>query len=61
MTASVRLFLRRAGAVIFPPLPAFYIRPQSIDDIINQTVGRILDSMGIHVEGFERWAGGLRG
>jgi len=52
------LSLRRAGAVIFPPVPAFYIRPESIDDLINQTVGRILDSMDIHIEGgFERWQG----
>lgn len=38
------LFLRRAGAIIFPPLPAYYIRPQSVDDLVNQTVGRLLDS-----------------
>lgn len=47
--------------MIFPPLPAYYIRPTCVDDLINQTVGRILDSMGVHVEGFERWAGSLKG
>ncbi|KAM0752321.1 putative Phenylacrylic acid decarboxylase, partial [Meredithblackwellia eburnea MCA 4105] len=38
------LFLRRAGAIIFPPLPAYYIRPESVEDLTNQTVGRMLDS-----------------
>jgi 4-hydroxy-3-polyprenylbenzoate decarboxylase len=51
------LFLRRAGAVIFPPVPAFYTRPASLDDMVNQTAGRILDSMGMHINGFERWDG----
>lgn len=50
-------FLQRAGATIFPPVPAFYTRPKSIEDIIDQSVGRMLDSLGIHVEGFERWEG----
>ncbi|KGB76258.1 phenylacrylic acid decarboxylase [Cryptococcus deuterogattii 99/473] len=53
------LFLRRAGAIIFPPVPAYYIRPQTIDDLTNQTVGRILDSMGLHTTGFARWAENL--
>lgn len=51
------LFLRRAGAVIFPPVPAFYTRPRSLDDVVNQSVGRMLDSMGIYTDGFERWHG----
>ncbi|TPX08040.1 uncharacterized protein E0L32_010240 [Thyridium curvatum] len=51
------LHLRRAGAVIFPPVPAFYTRPKSLDDIITQSVGRMLDSFGIHTDGFERWDG----
>ncbi|KAM0247225.1 hypothetical protein ACHAQJ_009933 [Trichoderma viride] len=51
------LSLRRAGAVIFPPVPAFYTRPQSLDDVVMQSVGRILDSVGIHIDGFERWNG----
>ncbi|BGP47496.1 phenylacrylic acid decarboxylase [Rhodotorula kratochvilovae] len=54
------LFLRRAGAIIFPPLPAYYIKPESVDDLVNQTVGRMLDSMGIHTTGFARWSGGNR-
>ena len=51
------LFLRRSGAVIFPPVPAFYTRPKTIDDLINQTAGRMLDSLGIFTDGFPRWEG----
>ncbi|KAF1360979.1 Phenylacrylic acid decarboxylase [Lizonia empirigonia] len=55
------LALRRAGAVIFPPMPAFYTQPKSLDDVINQSVGRMLDSMGIFTDMFPRWAGFERG
>lgn len=48
--------LTRMGAVIFPPVPAFYHRPQTLDDIINQTVGRILDQFGFDLDLFERWS-----
>ncbi|KAH7110391.1 flavoprotein, partial [Dactylonectria estremocensis] len=51
------LSLRRAGAVIFPPVPAFYTKPKSLDDLINQTAGRMLDSLGIFTGGFPRWKG----
>ncbi|KAF7520537.1 hypothetical protein G7054_g12742 [Neopestalotiopsis clavispora] len=51
------LYLRRAGAVIFPPVPAFYTRPTSLDDVVDQSVGRMLDAMGIHIDNFERWQG----
>ena len=44
-----------AGAVILPPVPAFYHRPRTIDDVIAQTVGKILDQFGIQHELFERW------
>lgn len=43
------------GACILPPIPAFYHRPASIDDIIDQTVGRIFDHFGIEHDLFERW------
>ncbi|KAK1921496.1 flavoprotein family [Papiliotrema laurentii] len=49
------LAMRRAGAVIFPPVPAYYIRPKSLQDLTDQTVGRMLDAFGIHTTGFERW------
>ena len=47
--------LTRMGAVIFPPVPAFYHRPKTLDDIINQTVARILDQFEIETDMFSRW------
>jgi 4-hydroxy-3-polyprenylbenzoate decarboxylase len=47
--------LTRIGAMIFPPVPAFYHRPKTLDDIINQTVTRILDQFDIDVKLFHRW------
>jgi 4-hydroxy-3-polyprenylbenzoate decarboxylase len=48
------------GAFVAPPLPAFYHRPQTIDDIINQTVNRVLDLVDIRLpeDLFRRWQGG---
>ncbi|HTM07420.1 MAG TPA: UbiX family flavin prenyltransferase [Verrucomicrobiae bacterium] len=48
--------LTRMGAIIFPPVPAFYHRPKTLDDVINQTVTRILDQFDIDVTLFERWS-----
>ncbi len=53
--------LAEVGAIIQPPLPAFYHRPKTLDDIINHTVGRVLDQFGIHHNLFERWAGIRKG
>jgi flavin prenyltransferase len=52
--------LTEMGAILVPPMPAFYHRPSSVDDIVNQTVGRLLDLLGITPaeELFERWRGG---
>jgi 4-hydroxy-3-polyprenylbenzoate decarboxylase len=47
--------LTRIGAVIFPPVPAFYHRPKTLDDVINQTVTRILDQFDIDISLFHRW------
>ena len=43
------------GAVILPPMPAFYHDPKTVDDIINQTVGKILDQFRIEHSLFKRW------
>jgi len=48
------------GAVIVPPMPAFYNDPQSVDDIINHTVGRLLDLFGIDSGLVKRWQGAGR-
>jgi 4-hydroxy-3-polyprenylbenzoate decarboxylase len=45
------------GGVVFPPVPAFYARPTSIDEMVDQTVGRILDRLGIDNQLVKRWAG----
>jgi 4-hydroxy-3-polyprenylbenzoate decarboxylase len=47
------------GAIIMPPVPAFYHRPQSLDDVINQTVNRVLDQFNIELPAdlFTRWQG----
>lgn len=45
------------GAVILPPVPAFYHRPQTIDDIIRQSIGKALDLFGIEHDLFRRWQG----
>ena len=47
--------LTRMGAIIFPPVPAFYHRPKTLNDVINQTVTRILDQFDIDVKLFHRW------
>jgi len=49
--------LAELGAVIFPPVPAFYHRPKTLDDIVNHTVGRILDRLGIPQELVREWTG----
>jgi 4-hydroxy-3-polyprenylbenzoate decarboxylase len=44
-----------AGGMIFPPMPAFYTRPQTLEDIINHTVGRVLDQFGFDPDWLNRW------
>lgn len=50
------LKLSRMGVVICPPVPGFYARPKSIDEMVDHTVARILDQLGIHLEA-HRWSG----
>ncbi|MBA6413497.1 UbiX family flavin prenyltransferase [Parahaliea sp. F7430] len=49
--------LSEMGAVIAPPVPAFYTRPKSIDDMVTQSVGRVLDLFGLNLPEVERWQG----
>ena len=57
----VRLMARaiEIGAIIMPPMPAFYHRPQTLDDIINQTINRLLDLFDVELNHdlFTRWQG----
>ena len=46
-----------AGAVILPPVPGFYFRPKTIDDLIDHIVVKVLDQFGIHLDLIDRWAG----
>ena len=46
-----------AGAVVLPPVPGFYTRPESVEDIVDHTVTKILDQFGIETDLIERWAG----
>jgi len=44
-----------AGGIIFPPVPAFYMRPTTIDELVDHSVGRALDQFGLRVDTFPRW------
>jgi len=45
------------GAIIFPPVPAFYTRPQTLDEMVTNTVGRMLARIGIPNNAFDEWSG----
>lgn len=51
------LALTRMGAVVMPPVPAFYNRPQTISEIVDHLVGRVLDQFGIDAHIAPRWTG----
>lgn len=55
----LRLMARaaEAGAVILPPVPAFYHRPRTIEELIDHTVTKVLDQFGIHLDLVRRWEG----
>lgn len=58
-TGHCELMLKASqlGAVIAPPMPAMYTRPKTIDDIINHTVGRVLDLFDLETKLVDRWQG----
>ncbi len=49
--------LAEIGAIILPPIVGFYTRPKTIDDVINHTVGKALDQLGVEHDLFARWSG----
>jgi len=49
-----------AGAIVYPPVPAFYARPTSIDEMIDHTLGRVLDLFDIDLGTVRRWSGKAR-
>ena len=53
------LKLSRMGVTILPPMPAFYNRPATVDDIVDHIVARVLDQFGIDAEFAKRWDGNL--
>lgn len=54
------LKLSRMGVTITPPVPAFYNHPQSLDDMVNHIVARVLDQFGIAADFARRWSGQMR-
>jgi 4-hydroxy-3-polyprenylbenzoate decarboxylase len=49
------------GAVVAPPVPAFYARPANLDEMVDHTVGRVLDLFDIDVSAVRRWTGPVSG
>src|SRR3984885_14990138 len=45
------------GAIVYPPVPAFYARPASLEQMVDHTLGRVLDSFGLRVPSLLRWGG----
>ena len=48
------------GGVIFPPVPAFYAKPENLETMVDQTVGRVLDLLGVNSPLVRRWDGTAR-
>ena len=49
----------RMGGIIMPPMPAFYHHPKTIEDLINQTIGKVFDLFSIDAKLFRRWGTGV--
>lgn len=54
---ELMLRLTRMGAIVFPPVPAFYHHPKTIEDIVDHSIGKILDLFDIESPSFKRWSG----
>ena len=55
------LKLARMGVTIMPPVPAFYNQPQTLDEVVDHVVARLLDQFGIEADFARRWTGEMRG
>ena len=51
------LKVSKAGAIVAPPTPAFYTKPQTLEEIVAGTVARLLDLVGVDLPGAKRWGG----
>jgi 4-hydroxy-3-polyprenylbenzoate decarboxylase len=54
---ELMLQVSRLGAILLPPIPAFYFQPKSIDDLIHHTIGKALDLFEIEHSLYQRWGG----
>jgi 4-hydroxy-3-polyprenylbenzoate decarboxylase len=45
------------GAIVYPPVPAFYAKPATLEEMVDQTLGRVLDLFGLEVSTVKRWSG----
>jgi 4-hydroxy-3-polyprenylbenzoate decarboxylase len=48
------------GGIVFPPVPAFYLKPQTVEELVNQTVARVLERLGLPHELLPEWTAGGR-
>ena len=55
---ELMLKVTKMGGIIMPPMPAFYHHPKTIEDLINQTIGKVLDLFSIDAKLFRRWGSG---
>ncbi|KIW13356.1 hypothetical protein PV08_08544 [Exophiala spinifera] len=55
--ANMLALAQMQDVIIFPPVPAFYTRPKSLSDIVDQSVGRMIDMLGLESDHFPRWNG----
>ncbi len=58
-TGHCKLFyeVSQLGAILAPPMPSFYSKPETVDEIVNHSVGRVLDLFGLHTSIVKRWQG----
>lgn len=54
---ELMLRLNDMGAILFPPVPAFYYHPRTIEEVIDHSLGKMLDLFGIELPAFRRWTG----